>query len=119
MKRIMPLFVMLAMLFSTPAWAQADSPLVGAWDAVSQGGNDLPEGAEMWVENRADGTGTMHFGTESMEYTWSHDQAAETCTITADGETMTFKVAFEDDTVTYTDPENPDDTMVMRRRPAE
>ncbi|XAL97998.1 hypothetical protein OT109_10355 [Phycisphaeraceae bacterium D3-23] len=113
----MPLFVLLVMLFSAPALAQADSPLVGAWDAVSQNGEEIPAEFSMWIDNHDDGSGTMHIGEEEFPYTWSHDETAETCTIVADGETMVFKVAIDGDEVTFTGVDNPDDTMVMRRRP--
>jgi len=116
MKRFIPVAaVLLLMLTGVAVAGPADSPMVGKWMAVSYMGEAIPEGA-MWVENHDDGTGTMHEGDEENPYTWAHDEDAGTCTIVADGEEMVFNVAFgDDDTCTFTNPDDPDDVMVLKR----
>jgi len=121
MKRFTPVVAVLILILTGVSLAgPADSPMVGKWMAVSYAGEEIPEGM-MWVENHDDGTGTMHEKspdgqTSENPYTWSHDEQAGTCTIVADGEEMTFDVVFgDDDTCTFTDPDNPDEVMVMKR----
>lgn len=114
MKRALPLIALLVMMFALPVYADEESPLVGKWEAISWGGEELPEGAFV-VENHADGSGTVYEGDEELPYTWEHDQEAGTCVITADGEEMLYNVSFEDDTCTFANPDDEHDVMVLRR----
>lgn len=116
MKRFAPVMaaVVVMMLSGLAVAGPSDSPMVGKWMATSYQGEELPEGA-FWVENRDDGTGTLHEGGEEYPYTWTHDQEAGTCTVTADGEEMVYTVVIEGDELTFTSVDDPDDVMVLKR----
>ncbi|MEM9415987.1 MAG: hypothetical protein AAGA29_11005 [Planctomycetota bacterium] len=112
----MPLFALALTFMLTGALQadQSDSPLVGSWMAVSYMGEEIPEGA-FWVENHADGTGTLHEGDAEYPYTWEHDVSAGTCTVTADGEVVVYNVEIDGDECKFINPDNADDVMVLKR----
>jgi len=121
MKRIFTVFaVLLTMVLAGTGIADTgDSPMVGKWVAVSFMGQDVPEGT-VWLENRSDGTGTVHNGEETSDYTWFHDEETGTCSVSGDGgngEEQTFNITIVGDTCTSTDIQTGDVVMVMKRMP--
>jgi len=110
------MFLLMVAAVHTADAGTAESPMVGKWMAVSFMGQDIPEGT-VWVENHADGTGTLHLNDEESTYRWFHDEETGTLSVTADGEESTYNIAVVDDTCTSTDIQSGDVVMVMERMP--